>query len=207
MFKIIELSQALNAKLCHDLAGSIGTVDNCLGLIDNDNKEIGKQAKELAIIESANLVKRIKFFRTVYGLSEGEDKLSLVTLSKLLQDFFADTKVRFSIKYDPGVIYMNFMIAKAAICLAVIAGSSAVSGGEVVVFIPESDETPIIITATGKNIVVKEDNLNILKGTPGIPITVSNCREHYVNSICTNGEYKLIVKKDKGSLEFSISKK
>ncbi|CAN0601791.1 unnamed protein product, partial [Ectocarpus sp. 12 AP-2014] len=69
MSKIIELSQALNAKLCHDLAGSIGTVDNCLNLIDNDNKAIGKQAKELAIIESANLVKRIKFFRTVYGLS------------------------------------------------------------------------------------------------------------------------------------------
>ena len=48
MPKIIELSQSLNAKLCHDLAGSIGTVDNCLSLIDNDNKEISNQAKELA---------------------------------------------------------------------------------------------------------------------------------------------------------------
>ena len=83
MAKIIELSQALNAKLCHDLAGSIGTVDNCLGLIDNDNKEISTQAKELAIVESANLVKRIKFFRTAYGLSEGENNLSLINLSKL----------------------------------------------------------------------------------------------------------------------------
>lgn len=207
MSKIIELSQALNAKLCHDLAGSIGTVDNCLSLIDNNNKEIGKQAKELAIIESANLVKRIKFFRTVYGLSEGEDKLSLITLSKLLQDFFADTKVKFLIKYDPGVIYMNFMTAKAVICLAVISGSSAISGGEVKVFIPEADENPITITATGKNIVIKEDSLNILKGTPGIPITVSNCREHYVNSICANGKYQLTVIKDKGYLEFSMGKK
>ncbi|MDP5110471.1 MAG: histidine phosphotransferase family protein [Rickettsiaceae bacterium] len=207
MSKIIELLQALNAKLCHDLAGSIGTVDNCLNLIDNDNKAIGKQAKELAIIESANLVKRIKFFRTVYGLSEGEDKLSLVTLSKLLQDFFADTKVKFSIKHDPGVIYMNFMIAKAVICLAVIAGSSAISGGEVAVFIPEGDKTPITIKATGKNIVVKEDSLNILKGEPGIPISVSNCREHYVNSICSNGNYNIKVTTAKGSLEFSMNKK
>ena len=207
MSKIIELSQALNAKLCHDLAGSIGTVDNCLGLIDNDNKGIGKQAKELAIIESANLVKRIKFFRTVYGLSEGEDKLSLVTLSKLLQDFFVDTKVKFSIKYDPGVIYMNFMTAKAVICLAVIAGSSAISGGELVVFIPEAEENPIIITATGKNIVIKEDSLNVLKGADVIPISVSNCREHYVNSICANGNYKLTISKAKGSMEFSMSKK
>jgi len=207
MSKIIELSQALNAKLCHDLAGSIGTVDNCLSLIDNDNKEIGKQAKELAIIESANLVKRIKFFRTIYGLSEGEDKLSLVTLSKLLQDFFADTKIKFSIKYDPGVIYMNFLTAKAVVCLAVIAGNAAISGGKVVVFIPEADEVPITIKATGKNIVVKEDSLNILKGDSGIPIAVSNCREHYVNSICTNGNYKLDVTVAKESLEFNMNKK
>lgn len=207
MSKIIELSQALNAKLCHDLAGSIGTVDNCLSLMDNDNKAIAEQAKELAIIESANLVKTIKFFRTVYGLSEGEDKLSLVTFSKLLQDFFADTKVKFSIKYDSGVIYMNCMAAKAVICLAVIAGGSVVAGGEVVVFIPEAEEASITIKATGKNIIVKEDSLNILKGESGIPIAVSNCREHYVNSICANGNYNLQVAKAKESLEFSMNKK
>ena len=60
MSKIIRLSQALNAKLCHDLAGSIGTVNNCLELIDNSNKEISEKSKELAILESENLVKKIQ---------------------------------------------------------------------------------------------------------------------------------------------------
>ena len=103
MPKTIELSQALNAKLCHDLAGAIGTVDNCLSLIDNKNLDIGKQAKDLAIEESANLVNRIKFFRTAYGISEGETKMSLVNLSKLLQDFFLDTKIEFSLDFHQNI--------------------------------------------------------------------------------------------------------
>ena len=207
MPKIIELSQSLNAKLCHDLAGSIGTVDNCLSLIDNDNKEISNQAKELAVVESANLVKRIKFFRTAYGLSEGENKFSLVNLSKLLQDFFVDTNIKLSIEYATGVIYINSMTAKAIICLAVIAGNSAVSGGEVMISIPEADEIPITIKSIGKNIVIKEDNLNVLKGVPRIPVAVNNCREHYINSICAHRNYELKVIKSAESLEFRMNKK
>ncbi|MEM6339079.1 MAG: histidine phosphotransferase family protein [Pseudomonadota bacterium] len=207
MPKIIELSQSLNAKLCHDLAGSIGTVDNCLSLIDNDNKEISNQAKELAVVESANLVKRIKFFRTAYGLSEGENKFSLVNLSKLLQDFFVDTNTKLSIEYATGVIYINSMTAKAIICLAVIAGNAAVSGGEVMISIPEADEIPITIKSTGKNIVIKEDNLNVLKGVPRIPVAVNNCREHYINSICAHRNYELKVVKSAESLEFRMNKK
>ena len=195
MPKIIELSQALNAKLCHDLAGSIGTVDNCLSLIDNDNKEIGNQAQELAVVESANLVKRIKFFRTAYGLSEGENKFSLVNLSKLLQDFFVDTNIKLSIEYASGLIYINSMTAKAVICLAVIASDATISGGEVMISIPEADEIPIIIKSTGKNIVIKEDNLSVLKGVPRIPVAVSNCREHYINAICVHRNYELKVVK------------
>lgn len=207
MPKIIELSQSLNAKLCHDLAGSIGTVDNCLSLIENDNEEISNQAKELAVVESANLVKRIKFFRTAYGLSEGENKFSLVNLSKLLQDFFVDTNIELSIEYATGVIYINSMTAKAIICLAVIAGDAAVSGGEVMISIPESDETPIVVKSTGKNIVIKDSSLNVLKGVPRIPIAVGNCREHYINAICAHRNYELKVVKSTDSLEFRMNKK
>ena len=207
MSKIIKLSQALNAKLCHDLAGSIGTVDNCLSLIDNDNKEIGNQAKELTILESANLVKKIRFFRTVYGLSDGENKISLVGVSKVLQDFFTDTKIKFSIKYDSGLIYIDSMTSKAVICLAVIAGDAAIYGGDVMISIPEKDESPITVKSIGKTIAIKEGNLSILKGSPDIAVSVNNCREHYVNTICAYKNYELKIIKSAGSIEFKMNKK
>ena len=207
MPKIIELSQALNAKLCHDLAGAIGTVDNCLSLIDNKNQEIGKQAKDLAIEESANLVNRIKFFRTAYGLSEGETKTSLVNLSKLLQDFFLDTKIEFSLDYDPGVLYIDSIIAKTTICLAVIAGDSAIFGGKVIITISIKDENPILIKCSGKSIVLKDDSLAALKGVLATPVTVRNCREHYNNALCAHKNYELEIDKSSDSLEFKLNKK
>jgi len=207
MPRTIELSQALNAKLCHDLAGAIGTVDNCLSLIDNKNQEIGQQAKGLAIEESANLVNRIKFFRTAYGQSEGETKMSLVNLSKLLQDYFLDTKIKFSLNYDPGVLYIDSIIAKTTICLAVIAGDSAIFGGEVSVTVPIKDENPILIKCSGKSIVLKDDCFNALKGVKDTPITVRNCREHYINTLCAHKNYELEIDKSSDSLEFKLNKK
>jgi histidine phosphotransferase ChpT len=207
MTKIIELSQALNAKLCHDLAGAIGTVDNCLSLIDNKNQDIGKQAKDLAIEESANLVNRIKFFRTAYGISEGETKMSLVNLSKLLQDFFLDTKIEFSLDYDPGVLYIDSIVAKTTICLAVIAGDSAIFGGKLVVTVPIKDEDPILIKCSGKNIIVKDDNLNVLNGVKDVSVTVQNCREHYINTLCVHANYELEIDKSDATLEFKLNKK
>lgn len=62
MSNTLKLIQTLGSKICHDLAGSIGTIDNCLSLLDSDNKIIRKQAKNLVLEESKNLVKRIKFF-------------------------------------------------------------------------------------------------------------------------------------------------
>ncbi len=207
MSKIIELSQTLNAKLCHDLAGAIGTVDNCLSLIDNKNKEIGKQTRELAIAESANLVSRIKFFRTAYGLTEGESKTSLVNLSKLLQDFFVNSNTEVELVYDEGVIYVDSIIAKVAICLVVVASDAAIFGGKVSLCIPSEDKNPIIIKCNGKNIVLKEDCLKILEGVQKVPVTVGNCREHYIITLCSHKNYELEINKSSKLVEFKLHKK
>ena len=87
MSDTLKLIQALGSKICHDLAGSIGTIDNCLGLLDSDNKTIGNQAKDLVLQESKNLVKRIKFFRSTYGLVENESRLSIIDIVDLLKNF------------------------------------------------------------------------------------------------------------------------
>ena len=53
----LELIQMLTARICHDLAGSIGTIHNCLGLMSGKDQSIRKQAKLLVQEESSNLVK------------------------------------------------------------------------------------------------------------------------------------------------------
>jgi histidine phosphotransferase ChpT len=207
MSKIIRLSQALNAKLCHDLAGSIGTVNNCLGLIDNSNKEISEKSKELAILESENLVKKIQFFRIAYGLPGSDEQVSIIGLIKIFQDFFNDTKISFSLKYDPGVIYINSITSKAIICLVLLARDASVMGGKIVVFIPKKDEDPILVTVTSAKIMLKGIDMNVLSRKSETELEVSNCREHYINELCDDRRYQLKIEQSDNDLVFKMCKK
>ncbi len=42
-----KLIQTISARIFHDLAGPIGAINNCLELLDNDNKEIKKEVNTL----------------------------------------------------------------------------------------------------------------------------------------------------------------
>ena len=83
----LRLLQILNARFLHDLSSSVGTVSNCLSLIDTHNKDISNKAKLLAIEESGNLTKKVKVFRGVYASPDGDAQMSVVYLTKLFQDF------------------------------------------------------------------------------------------------------------------------
>ena len=69
MTKNIELLQILISKLCHDLAGSVSTIYNCVDLIDEDQVSIKNQSRLLLSQETKNLVSKIKLYRYVYGYS------------------------------------------------------------------------------------------------------------------------------------------
>ncbi len=83
MGKNLQLLQALNARICHDLAGSIGTIDNCIGLMELKDKSIRQKAKLVLSGESANLVKKIQFFRECYSILEESNKVSVFRLGKV----------------------------------------------------------------------------------------------------------------------------
>ena len=206
MSKSLELLQTLNAKICHDLAGSIGTVNNCLGMIDNKNQVIGEQSKALAVSESEKLVARIKFYRSAFGPVDGENETSLVNLSKILQDYFVYSKSKLTISFDEGEIFIDARIAKIAICLVIIAEDAVISKGEVNLRISNDEKNPISVKSIGKNIIQKEECLNALNGVNKTPITYRNCREHYVVALSAEAKYEIVSIKSEDSLEFKLKK-
>ena len=207
MPKTVELSQAMSARLCHDLAGSIGAIDSCIDLVENRNKDIGKKAKELVSEESSNLVNRIKFFRGAYGLSGGETDMSLVSMTKLLTDFFKNTDVKLKVSFEEGLIYLESQLAKAAICLVAIISENISLRGYVNLHISKDQNSPIKLLGSGNNLQLRDENMEVLKGKKRKPVNVRNCREHYVNSLCEKKGYKVLVSKKSGSIEYKLLKK
>lgn len=201
----LQLLQTLNARICHDLAGSIGIIDNCLDLLDTKDKSISQKAKSLVNTESGNLVKKIKIFRSVYGRSDGEKEMSAVYLTKLMKDFFDGNGIKPKLHFEEGIIFLDAHIAKASICLTILASENIHSNGTIDLFF--SKDNVIKIIANDRNLNLRKDNLNVLKRSGKIPITVNNCREHYVNILCDKSGYDLIFDEKEDSFRCSLVKR
>ena len=206
MSDTLKLIQALGSKICHDLAGSIGTIDNYLGLLDSDNKTIGNQAKDLVLQESKNLVKRIKFFRSTYGLVENESRLSIIDIVDLLKNFFDESKIKFNAHIMGDLLSVNAHMAKVAYCLVSIASENIGSEGSIDLYIHEENDTLFKIQSNGRNFHLKHGSFVVLNGGVAEPLTITNCREHYASNICSEYGYKLSISKNVGSTEYFVIK-
>lgn len=207
MHKNIALTQAMNARLCHDLANSIGTIDNCLNLSEHGNKTIGKKAKNLALEESNNLVTKIKFFRAAYGLSGGESSLSLMFISKMLTDFLTMHQIKLNFHFEKGIIYIEAPISKALLGITLLICENINNNGAIHIYITNDPNKPIKLVGKNKTIITKEDSIEVLTGNITPPVSVKNCRQYFLNAILTQAKYKVSVDKNTDSIEYNIIKK
>ena len=206
MPKTLELSQAISTRLCHDLAGSVGTIDNCLSLFENSDKSISEKAKNLVEEESTKLISRLKVFRSAYGLG-GEQEMSLVHLSKLLIDCFKNIEIKLNLHFEEGIIYIESHLAKATICLTSLAAENINSKGIIDLYINKDIENPIQLQSDGYDLQLKTECIEILNGKANPSVNVINCREHYINRLYTKKGYKLSVSKKGGSIKYNLLKK
>lgn len=208
MTEDLQLLQILNARIVRDLAGSIGTVDNCLSLIDTTTKTIGKQAKALAIEECGNLVKKLNFFCGVYCSSGGDDQISVVYLTKLLKDFFSTSeKVELDLDFEGGVIYLDALLAKASLCLIMLVSEQIYVSGKITFSCGNDKNNNFIrITSNAKDIRSNDKSLEILNDRKTPEINIGNCREYYINALCDDVGYRVFISKKGNNLEYNLLK-
>jgi len=204
----LRLLQILNARFLHDLSSSVGTVYNCLSLIDTANKDIGNKAKLLAIEESGNLTKKIKVFRGVYASPDGDEQMSVVYLTKLFQDFFSNNnKLELDLKFETGVLYLESLLAKASLCLVMIISEASVLGGKLA-FICGNDNGNNFtrITFNSKDLKWSDETWDILNGKKNKEINIKNCRKFYIRNLCEKSGYKITSNKKANSIECEFLK-
>lgn len=207
MSKNTELSEAMSARLCHDLSGSIGAIDNYLTLLDHENKDISIKARNLISEETANLVQQVRFFRSVYANSGNESTITLAKLTQVIIDFFKDTKVTLNLHCEEDFLDMNSSITKSAIVLAVLCADNINNSGTIDFYINKNNDSPIWMFGTGDKLLLKEENLEVLQGNNNTEINVRNCREHYVNLLCSSENYQILVTKKTNSIKYKLLKK
>ncbi|KAF8818791.1 hypothetical protein [Rickettsia endosymbiont of Cardiosporidium cionae] len=211
MVKQIDIFQGLFARFCHDLSGTVGTIDNCTGLIDNENEKVKNTAKELINLESNNLINKIRFFRSVYGSIPTEKEISIILINKIIKDYLYKKNIKFNVNVNDGLISINVDIAKAIICIITIANDIISSNGTIDLYIKNVNEEydiMICVSPSTKLIKIHDYHLDILNHNTDYPVDIYNCREYYTIAILNNMQvqYEIQAKNEDNNLVYNIKK-
>lgn len=67
----LRLAELLASKLCHDLVGPVGAVNNGMELLAEDDLLMGDEAVKLATVSAQTAATVLQFYRLAYGASGG----------------------------------------------------------------------------------------------------------------------------------------
>lgn len=180
MLDDIELSELLSVKLCHDLAGPVGAVNNGIELLKEGGDGIYEQAVGLAEMSAKNAVSRVLFYRQAYGAINREAPANIHSIKEKSENFFEGTKVEveWNESFD-GAKDITGDMGKLILNVLLLVSSSMIYGGKVEV---GASKKSIILSGEGRSIKLEPDAEAMVSGRfdKGFKIDVKNVQSYYV---------------------------
>lgn len=195
MLNSLKLCQALNEKICHDFAGSIGVIDNAIGLI----KTIEYQEKATKLVQDSTnrLMSYLQFHRYLYSLPSEGNKIAIAEINRLSTDFLKSKNHNIELVFTR-LISTNIdnNIAQIIMCLIIAASSNIYIDAviKVELEIQNDNFTGIKIVVTAPNLRFDQDRADILLGKRTIDdVSIENVHEYYTYYLITEYCYKLAI--------------
>jgi histidine phosphotransferase ChpT len=209
MIKDIELAQYLNAKFCHELAGTLGAISNGVEFLEESNGAMQQKAVELVKVSAKQAISRLMFYRQAYGIAKSQGEADLKEFKKLTDDFLESTKVKldFNEKYMhvPNV-FIDINTSKLLYCFVVIAMGNLIHGGVIRLAVEASGSgKKIIFSALGDNLKNDEEKSSILKGKfENIIISTTNIHTYYTRQLAEKLNAKIVINVSDKQIDYII---
>jgi len=155
----LRLAELLSTRLCHDLTGPIGAVNNGAEFLGEDGFSMQEQALELIIGSARQAVVRLQFYRQAYGRVNNQGEACLGETRELAGQFFADS--RFELAWpqhyaDAAGVSVSRKMAKLALNILIFVSSAMPRGGRLdVTIVQREGHTEICVHGQGEG--VRED--------------------------------------------------
>ena len=128
----LKVSQLVVSRICHDLAGSVSAVNAGVELIKDSATAIDPEAMSLIDASANQSVRKLSFFRVVFGAGGGVDgSISLDELRDLARNFVKDSKTTINWPENTDVARLNLNEGKVLLGLILIAVDGLPRGGEI----------------------------------------------------------------------------
>ncbi|MEK6746800.1 MAG: histidine phosphotransferase family protein [Pseudomonadota bacterium] len=150
-------AELLCTRLCHDLTGPIGAVNNGAEFLSEEGFDLQSQAVDLIVSSAFSAVSRLQFYRIAYGNVKEHGEANLSEKQKIASDFFVGTKIELDwpeTHTDAAGISISLKMLRLTYNLLVIASSALIRGGKISVRLDKDDSLRKVITvlATGANL-------------------------------------------------------
>lgn len=184
MLNSVKISELLCTKLCHDLAGPIGAVNNGIDFFDFEGKHMQDKALELIKLSSKQAVNRLTFFRQAYGTVGDDTEIHFAELKGLIMKYIEDTKLSLDFKLSTdgeGLDAVSSRVGKILLNAIVIATGIIMNNGLMTVSISEiNNKIKLTIEANATSFKIEEELNKILAlDLDEIPITSRNIQQYY----------------------------
>lgn len=164
----IRLAEMLATRLCHDLTGPIGAVNNGAEFLDEEGFDMQNEAVQLILSSAHEAVNRLQFYRQAYGKVGDAGEVCLADKKQTALDFFSSTKIKLDwpdSHTDASGVTLNQKMSRLLLNLLVVAGATLIRGGTLAVRLTKNDagDKQIQFIAEGETIKLDPDTFAILQ--------------------------------------------
>ncbi len=159
----LRVMELLASRLCHDLVGPVGAVNNGLELLEDEIDDMGPEALKLAADSGARAARALQYFRFAYGMAGSRVGGNLDELRELAANFFGNEKVKLAWLDQPLPAETPEDLGKLLLNMLLVGAEALPMGGDLAAaLVAEPGRLAVKVTATGDKAALREETLPAL---------------------------------------------
>lgn len=185
----LRVAELLASRLCHDLVGPIGAVNNGMELIEDEDPGMIGEALKLTASSAKQAANTLQFFRLAYGMAGGQAGGDLSELRDLVSGFLGSGKVTldWSVQTDPAGAPDG--LGKLVLNLIALATEGLPKGGGLSVAVGAGGGgLDVSVTAAGPGAKLREETAPALRPDVAVgDLTPRNVQGYFTRILARRG--------------------
>lgn len=200
----IRMAEHLCTRLCHDLTGPIGAVNNGAEFLADQGFEMQPEAIELIASSAREAVNRLQFYRQAYGKLNEHGEASLQEKKQIATAYFMGTKIALDWPddhTDAAGVPVSQKMSRLILNLIIVASRTLIRGGVISVRLTTDEGGKRVITVKGSGDSIKDDVdvSRILLGDRVIQLSPKTVQGYLTRGLAEEMGVELSIKAEDGS--------
>lgn len=160
----LRLAALLCSRLCHDLIGPIGALNNGIEILaDEDEPAMREQATQLLGDSADEAARRLRFYRLAFGASGGMGQsIPLSEAREAALGLFHKGRTKLEWTQEMTLPSADKSLVKLILNVILLAGAALPRGGTLSLRSGSGEHSPVVVTAAGTGARVEAEIQTIL---------------------------------------------